>query len=263
MTVSLVQYSPVWEDVPANLSRLSSVLQPLKGKTDLILLPEMFATGFSTNTDVICSEKNHNLASQWMRDTALSTGAMVAGGVAVEVKKKFYNRFYWYGKKEDRESEENKEISGYYDKNYLFSMSDEPKYFTAGKEKKQFKWGGMTIRPIVCYDLRFPELCRNTREDPYDILVCAASWPSARSDVWLTLLKARAIENQCHAIGVNRVGTDGNGTQHKGDSIIYGPRGNVIIHLPENEEIVATAEACISDVFVLRKTFPVLNDIKK
>ena len=252
LAISLVQYSPVWEDVSGNLSRLSRIVSQLEGRGDLILLPEMFSTGFSTNTNVICTPKNQSTVLEWMRQTAQSTGSLIAGSVAVEENTVCYNRFYWVGADGS---------SGHYDKNYLFIMSDEPKYFTAGTEKKQFEWRGWKIKPIICYDLRFPELCRNTRNNPYDILVCVASWPSVRSDVWLTLLKARAIENQCYAIGVNRVGEDGNGLQHKGDTIVYSPKGETIVRLPENEEKSATIGLSLSKLKAFRQKFPVLEDI--
>ena len=252
MIVSLVQYAPIWEDVAGNLSRLSSMMQALVGKTDLIVLPEMFPTGFSTNIDHICSEKNISEVLQWMRKQATSTGAMIAGSVAIKENGHFYNRFYLISPDGD---------TGHYDKNYLFIMSDEPKYFTAGKEKKEFEWRGWKIRPILCYDLRFPELCRNSRTSPYDLLLCAASWPAVRSDVWLTLLKARAIENLCYAVGVNRVGEDGNGLLHKGDSIVYGPKGEIIAQVAENEETIATIELSLPEIKAFRKKFPVLENI--
>ena len=249
-----MQYASLWEDVHGNLSRLSEMIQPLAGKTDSIIPPEMFPTGFSTNTGAICSEKNNTDVLQWMHRYAQSTGAMIAGGIAVKENGHCYNRFYWLSPDGD---------TGYYDKNYLFILSDEPQHFTAGTEKKQFEWRGWKIRPIICYDLRFPELCRNSRINPYDILICIASWPAARSDVWLTLLKARALENQCYVIGVNRVGEDGNGLQHNGDSIVYGPKGETIIQLPENEEKIDTCELSLSMLNDFRKKFPVLDSLKQ
>ena len=213
----------------------------------------MFSTGFSSNIDVICTARRKALILGWMQQEALNAGAMLAGSVAIEENGARYNRFYWIG---------NDGTRGYYDKNYLFMLSEEPAYFKAGTEKKQFLWRGWKIKPIVCYDLRFPELSRNSSADPYDILVCAASWPSVRSDVWLTLLKARAIENQCYAIGINRVGVDANGLEHAGDSIVYSPKGQTIIKIPENEEKIVTVELSFSELNNFRKKFPVLEDIK-
>ena len=252
ITISLVQYAPLWEEALLNLSRLDNMLQPLAGKTDLIVLGEMFPTGFSMNTGKICSSDNSAAVLQWMQKQAQITGAMIAGGIAVKENAHYYNRFYWVSPDGDE---------GHYDKHRLFIMSDEPEQYTAGAERKQFEWRGWQIKPIICYDLRFPEWGRNNGAKPYDLLICAASWPSVRSDIWLTLLKARAIENQCYVVGVNRVGADGNGLQHKGDSIIYGPKGETIVQIPENEETVATYELSLPDLHDFRKKFPVLEGI--
>ena len=252
MKVSLVQYAPHWEDVQTNLSRLNNMLQPLAGKTDLIILCEMFPTGFSMNVEKICSGNNSTDALRWMQRQAHSTGAMMMGSMAVMEDAHYYNRFYWVSPDGD---------AGYYDKHHLFIMSDEPKRFTAGAERKQFEWRGCQIKPIVCYDLRFPLWCRNNRIKPYDLLVCAASWPTVRSDIWLTLLKARAIENQCYVVGVNRVGVDVDGLEHQGDSIVYGPKGETTGQIPENKETTATFDLSLSALHDFRRKFPVLNDV--
>ncbi|MDR1172393.1 MAG: nitrilase family protein, partial [Bacteroidales bacterium] len=193
LTVSLVQYAPHWEDVQSNLSRLDVLLRSLAGKTDLIILPEMFSTGFSMNTGRTSSGENPVAVLQWMQQQARSTGAMITGSIATAEGTHCYNRLYWVNPEGDAE---------HYDKRHLFAMSDEPQHFTAGTEQKQFDWRGWQIKPIICYDLRFPGWCRNNRIHPYDLLICPASWPAVRSDVWLTLLKARALENQCYVAGV-------------------------------------------------------------
>ena len=252
LSVSIVQYAPVWEDVAASLLRLGDLLQPLKGKTDLILLPEMFPTGFSTNVDKICSQENNILLLQWMYQQAQASKAMIAGSIAIKENNSYYNRYYWIAPDG---------TTKHYDKHHLFSMSLEPKYFTSGNEPKQFEWRGWKIKPVLCYEIRFPEWCRNNRSNPYDILICAASWPSVRSDVWITLLKARAIENQCYVAGVNRVGVDGAGLHHKGDSLVYSPKGEIIARIPENEENTVTFEISLSKMNDFRRKFPVLDDI--
>ena len=249
LTISLVQYSPRWEDVHFNLSFLGELFLSLRGKTDLIILPEMFPTGFTMNTGKICS--NDNVVTEWMQQQATSTGAMIAGSVAVMEKTYCYNRFYWVYPDGNM---------GHYDKHHLFTLSDEPQHFTAGTEQKQFAWRGWEIKPIICYDLRFPEWCRNNRTKPYDLLVCVASWPTVRSDVWLTLLKARALENQCFVAAVNRTGTDENGLLHQGDSVLYSPKGEVVGRISE-EEAVATFEISMAALHEFRKKFPVLNDM--
>jgi len=213
----------------------------------------MFPTGFSMNTGKICSGNHSAGVLQWMQQQSILTGAMIAGGMAIIVDRYCYNRFYWVCPDGD---------IGYYDKHHLFTMSDEHKHFTAGTEQKQFEWSGWQIKPILCYDLRFPEWCRNTCTKPYDLLVCAASWPMVRSDVWLTLLKARALENQCYVVGVNRVGADGNGLLYNGDSIVYSPKGEIIGRISENEEAVATFELSLSMLHDFRGKFPLLDDIR-
>ena len=266
LRISLVQFDSRWEDVRFNLLRLESMMQPLVGKTDMIILPEMFATGFSMNTETICTADNYKESTQWMKQQAQITGAMLVGGMAVkdtsplscgegsgERSEPCYNRLHWISPDGN---------AGQYDKHFLFSMSAEPQHYIPGTEKKRFEWRGWQIKPIICYELRFPEWCRNTRINPYDILICIASWPSVRSDVWLTLLKARALENQCYVVGVNRVGTDGYGLHHKGDSIVYCPKGKTITQIPENEENIVTVELSLSEMNNFRKKFSVLNDIE-
>ena len=249
LAVTLVQYAPQWEDVQFNLSHLNNMIEPLAGKSNLIVLPEMFATGFSMNTNKICGQATTVL--QWMQRLSQTTGAIVAGSIAVLDGHNF-NRFYWVMP----------DCSlGYYDKRHLFTMSDEPQHFAVGTQQKLFEWHGWNIKPIVCYDLRFPAWCRNNLTKPYDLLICSASWPSVRFDVWLTLLKARAIENQCYVVGVNRTGTDGKGIQYKGDSVIYSPKGETIGILSENEEVAITFELSLSALHDFRKKFPVLNDM--
>jgi predicted amidohydrolase len=187
-----------------------------------------------------------------MQQQARSVGAMVAGSAAAADDTHCYNRFYWVNPDGG---------VGYYNKHHLFTMSDEPQHFTAGTEQKQFEWRGWQVKPVVCYDLRFPAWCRNNRANPYDLLICPASWPSVRSDVWLTLLKARALENQCYVVGVNRTGTDGNGLHHKGDSVVYGPKGEIIGQIPGNGETVATFDISLPALHDFRRKFPVLNDM--
>ncbi len=252
LTISMVQYTPLWEDVPGNLSRLDGMLQPLVGNTNLIVLPEMFPTGFSMNTKQVCDSENSAAVLHWMQQQASHTNAMVVGSIAVLDGMYCYNRFYWVNPDG---------AIGFYDKHHLFTMSDEPQHFAAGSEQKRFEWRGWEVKPVVCYDLRFPAWCRNSRIKPYDLLICPASWPTVRSDVWLTLLKARALENQCYVVGVNRVGADGNGLPHKGDSIVYGPKGNIVGQLPENEEAVATFDLSLSELHDFRTKFPVLADM--
>ncbi|MDR2848862.1 MAG: amidohydrolase [Bacteroidales bacterium] len=250
MKVTLVQYSPKWEDAPFNLNRVGGMLQALSGATDMIVLPEMWATGFSMNVAHISAFAEDILS--WMRQLAANTSALVTGSVAVRDGSRYFNRQYWVMPDGD---------VGHYDKRHLFSMSDEPQFFHAGEQSCRFVWQGWNIRPVICYDLRFPAWCRNTKTQPYDLLLCSASWPSVRSDVWSSLLKARALENQCFVVGVNRVGADGNGLQHSGGSVIYAPKGETIGKIAENEETTATFELSLENLQHFRTKFAVLNDM--
>jgi predicted amidohydrolase len=225
------------------------MMEPLIGKTDMIILPEMFSTGFSMSVGQVVGQNKGTLS--WMQQQAKKTGALVMGSIPV-VDRYYYNRFYWV-------SPEGK--NGYYDKHHLFSMSEESNLFTPGNKKQQFNYTGWEVMPIICYDLRFPAWCRNNLNLPYDLLVCSASWPSVRNDVWMTLLKARALENQCFVAGVNRIGKDVNGLEHNGNSVVFGPKGNMIGILPENQEGIATFQLSISELLDFRKKFPVLNDM--
>jgi predicted amidohydrolase len=226
------------------------MLRPLSGATDMIILPEMWATGFSMNVGNIAGFAAETLS--WMRKLAERSGAVVTGTVAVEVNLLYYNRMYWVSPEGD---------TGYYDKHHLFGMSDESTHFTSGQQRCRFNWKGWEICPVVCYDLRFPAWCRNTKEHPYDLLICPASWPLSRGEVWKTLLKARAMENQCFVAGVNRTGIDGNGLAYRGDSSVYSPKGELIGQLPENGESAATFALSLPDLNAFREKFAVLNDM--
>ena len=253
LTVSLVQYAPCKNDTERNLSRLDEMIRPLAGKTDLIVLPEMFPTGFVMNTGHIADTTGSYPSELFrMQGMAKAAGATIAGSMAVFADGLFRNRFYWV----DPEGR-----VGHYDKHHLFTMSGEPLHFSPGTERKRFNVNGWEIMPIVCYDLRFPCWCRNTRNNPYDLLICSASWPAVRNDVWLTLMKARALENQSYVAGVNRVGLDENNMPHRGDSSVYGPKGEVIGKLRENEEDVASFRLSLPELHKFREKFPVLDDM--
>ncbi|MDR1672529.1 MAG: amidohydrolase [Bacteroidales bacterium] len=249
INVSLVQYCPRWEDAAHNLARLTAMLQPLSGATDVIVLPEMFPTGFSMNVERVGRNEADGMA--WMRQQAKATGAVVAGSMAATENDRCYNRFYWVTPNGD---------VVYYDKRHLFGMSDEGQVFAAGVKMCRFHVKGWEVCPIVCYDLRFPAWCRNTRIRPYDLLVCPASWPSVRRDVWTTLLKARALENQCYVAGVNRVGKDGNGLAHSGGSAVFGPKGEIVGQAPDDEEAAVTFRLSSEELYRFRQKFPVLHD---
>lgn len=223
LIISLVQYDVIWEDREANFLYLDQLLAGIE--TDIILLPEMFASGFSMNVDTI-AEKPFGPTFEWMGQTSKKLNAAVAGSVSTKERDLFFNRFYFV----------TPEGAIYiYDKKHLFGYGKEADVYSAGDRIMSIYYKGWKIRPIVCYDLRFPVWCRNT--DDYDLMLCNASWPKARRDAWMTLLQARAMENMAYVAGVNRTGVDGYDLIYKGDSKMYDELGQEMELLNDHPEI--------------------------
>jgi predicted amidohydrolase len=256
LVVTLVQTSLHWEDIDANLQMLSAKTKNISVTTDLIVLPEMFTTGFSMYAPEFAEEMDNSRAINWMRQTAISKNCVVTGSLIIAVpstrrkgKKAFYNRLIWM--KPDGNFQ-------YYDKRHLFGFSKEEEIFTAGSEKLLVELKGWKICPLICYDLRFPVWSRN-RVDGYDLLIYVANWPERRIYAWRQLLVARAIENQAFVIGVNRTGNDGNDIYHSGDSMVVNALGNILYH-KQDEEDVFTTTLNYEDLKKVRETFRFLKD---
>lgn len=248
LRVSLIQANLTWEDPPANMRRLGEMLSTLNGQTDLIVLPEMFTTGFSMSAARLAEPEN-GAAAAWMYSQAARTGAVVTGSLIVSANGHFYNRLLWV--RPDG-------TVSYYDKRHLFSLSGEHLHYSPGKKRLIVELNGWKICPLICYDLRFPVWSRNT--DAFDLLIYTANFPAHRSHAWKQLLIARAIENQCYTIGVNRTGTDGNGLDYAGDSCILDFEGHYLAQAPAGEQVVSfTLETTRMHNF--RKKFPFLNDM--
>lgn len=251
---ALVQTDPVWQNVQANISRMRELCLGVED-TDLIVLPEMFSTGFVTDpSDGVETDGEFSLAA--MKEIAAAKDAAVAGSVAIKdsLTDTFRNRFYFVTP--------NGEVS-FYDKRHLFTYSGEHLRYTAGQERVVVPWRGIRILLQVCYDLRFPVFSRNRilldgRAD-YDLALYVASWPEARVGAWDALLKARAIENQCFLAAVNRVGTDP-GNRYPGHSQLISPMGRVVAACKERVEDVICQELDIEGLKAFREKFPVLND---
>lgn len=226
LKVALVQTNLQWEDRGANLEHLDHILGEIKEAVDLIILPEMFSTGFTMEADAF-SEDMGGPSMQWMAEQATKHRTCVTGSLIIEEEGNFYNRLFWY--REDGSY-------AYYDKRHLFTLAGEEKIYSPGKELISVELNGWKIRPLVCYDLRFPVWCRN--DDNYDLMLFVANWPERRIDHWRALLIARAIENQAFVIGVNRVGDDGNEVYHNGNSMIISPSGKVLEEEIDNETII-------------------------
>lgn len=211
LRVTLVQADLVWHDAAANRDRLARLLEPLVGTTDLVVLPEMFTSGFSMQPELI-AEPTQGPTIAWMRELANHLQATLTGSIATRDGERFVNRMIWMTPDGTQR---------HYDKRHLFRMAKEHEHYAAGQERLVVMLHGWRVRPMVCYDLRFPVWSRNAigTEQEYDLLVYVANWPARRRHAWRTLLRARAIENLSYCVGVNRVGVDGKNIDYCGDSV--------------------------------------------
>lgn len=246
MKITMVQTILHWENIEANLNMLNGKVKEISN-TDIIILPEMFSTGFSMNA-VSFSEKMDGTAMKWLKKTAAAKNAAICGSLIIQENDNFFNRFIFM------------KPDGYYyqyDKKHLFSMAKEDEIYEAGNKKLIFDYLGWRICPFICYDLRFPIWNRNLED--YDLAIYVANWPERRSYHWRSLLTARAIENQCYTAAVNRVGTDGKGLYYSGDSSLIDPAGEIIYHIQDIEEI-RTIEINKNHLMDIRTKLPFLKD---
>jgi predicted amidohydrolase len=250
LNVSVIQATLHWEEIDANLASFEEKIWQINTPTDVIVLPEMFTTGFTMNARKLAEHMNMR-TFKWMRQMADQTGALLLGSYIVTVQDRYYNRLVGM------------EPGGNfftYDKRHLFRMAEEHTVYSPGEQRLVARWKGWRLCPLICYDLRFPVWSRNvlntnTQRLNYDVLVYVANWPKARVDAWDSLLKARAIENLCYTVGVNRVGTDGNGIPYSGHSAVYSPKGESMVFLNEEEAI----KSCVLQSDLLedyRQKFP-------
>jgi len=247
MRLTLIQTNLHWEDPAANRKMFSAKFDKLIGKTDLIIIPEMFSTGFSMRSKEL-AETMDGLTVSWLRESAKKVGAVITGSMIIQEGENFFNRLLW--------ANPNGEIS-HYDKKHLFTLAGEQKHFMPGTERITIEYMGWKICPLICYDLRFPVWSRNTED--YDLLLYVASWPDRRREAWQTLLKARAIENQCYTIGVNRVGEDGSDLNYVGDSTLIDFAGKSLLAV-EKIEGEFTMEISLKDRQHFISKLPFLAD---
>lgn len=245
LKVAGLQVELAWHDPEKNRQNLAEKITSVSADTDLIILPEMFATGFSMEPENLADTGS---TLQWMKDEARSAGTAIAGSLMVLENNHYYNRFYFV----TPEAEVH-----YYDKRHLFTLAGEHKTYTPGKSFKTVNYKGWTIALQVCYDLRFPVFSRNVQE--YDLILYVANWPAKRVFAWDSLLKARAIENMTYCIGINRVGQDGNNQQYNGHSAIYDSLGATLAY-SENVESMITASLSHQHLRETRKAFNFLAD---
>jgi predicted amidohydrolase len=253
LIVTLVQANICWENTEKNLSHFDHLLGKITGPTDLILLPETFNTGFSINP-AKCAEPPDGPTIKFLRAKATKKNAVIMATILTCEGTSCYNRLvciYPDGQ------------MAAYDKRHLFRLSEEYKLFSSGTRQVVADVKGWKVATIVCYDLRFPVWCKNTWKEGqygYDLLVCPANWPASRSHVWKTLLAARAIENQAYVAGVNRIGEDGYGTGHTGDSTVFDPRGKTLCTTPENKETIETVTLSAEELQLFRDSFTIGMD---
>ena len=245
LRVTLVQQPLVWHDAAANRANFDALLAPLEGNTDVIVLPEMFTTGFSMDVEQF-AEDSGGPTSKWLEQKASALHSAITGSVMTKDGASFYNRMFW--------AEPGAPLR-HYDKRHLFRMANEHQRFTAGSASLTVTWRGFRICPMVCYDLRFPVFSRRRPELEYDVLIYSANWPAPRRQAWQTLLKARAIENLCYVIGVNRVGTDGKDLPYAGDSVAHDFLGEPLAQLG-TEAAVVTVELDLVALRAFRERFP-------
>jgi len=237
----LIQSDLVWEDIDANLEHLEHQISHID--SGVIILPEMFSTGFSMASARL-AEAMTGKAVTWLTKLAALKQVCLCGSIIIEADNRYFNRFVWA-------SPEGAITT--YDKRHLFRMAGEQDHYEAGSDQVQIDINGIKLRPQVCYDLRFPAWSRNTTG--YDALLYVANWPAARREHWMTLLQARAIENLSYVIAVNRVGKDGNDIEYAGDSCVIDPRGGYLLKMGA-EEAVGSVDLDLVSLREYRDSFP-------
>jgi len=246
LRIAIVQSKLIWEDRSKNRSIFEDQILSISKDVDVIVLPEMFSTGFTMNTS--CAETMDGESIQWMRKMADKKNAVICGSLIIGEDARYYNRLIWMPPEG--------ELS-YYDKRHLFSYANEDQYFAAGTQQKIINYFGWRINLNICYDLRFPVSLRNVNS--YDCLLFVANWPHKRALHWKTLLRARAIENLTYVVACNRVGEDDNDLMYSGDSTVLGPDGISLVTESE-ESTILIAELSKSTLDDYRKTFAFEKD---
>ena len=256
LTLTIIQSDLKWEDKTANLQHFEQKINAISEKTQLVILPEMFNTGFSMNAAAL-AENSEGPTLQWMSRVSKEQKIILTGSLIVEEDNKYYNRMVWMMPNGQM---------GYYDKRHLFAYAGEDKHYSSGTKRVIASVNGWKVNLQVCYDLRFPVWSRQqtfrdekNNQAEYDLLVYVANWPAKRSHAWKTLLCARAIENQCFVVGVNRVGVDAHGNHHSGDSMLVNPLGEVLYHCADREDVF-TITLTMDELNKTRAALPFLRD---
>ena len=245
----MIQSHLHWEDKGANLAYLEQKIVNLEAPTEIVILPEMFNTGFSMQSE-LHAETMEGPSIEWMRRIAMTQKVILTGSLMIQEGGQYYNRLIWMLPNGEY---------GHYDKRHLFAFAGEDQHYKAGNKRLIASVKGWKINLQICYDLRFPVWARQTSNYEYDILIYVANWPEKRSNAWKTLLVARAIENQAFVVGVNRVGLDGNNIAHSGNSMVVGPIGEVLYHC-QDQEAVFHITLHRKELETTRNQFPFFRD---
>jgi len=248
INIALFQLDLVWESPAVNRAKVDQLLDQLTKTTDIVFLPEMFTTGFTMEVAEY-AEPVDGETIRWMKKRSKEHQVAICGSLIIEEAGCYFNRLVFVEPSGEMRT---------YDKRHLFTMGSEEKYFYRGTERTIIQCKGWRICPLICYDLRFPVWSRNRNE--YDLLVYVANWPQSRDEVWNTLLKARALENQSYLAGVNRVGVDGQMIPYLGNSQILNAKGRRLADAKVGEEAIIKAEISYAELVKFRTTFPVLDD---
>ena len=252
LTITTIQSNLFWEEKSANLDMLEQKISGINGETEIVILPEMFSTGFSMQPERL-AETMEGETMQWMKRVSRENGIIITGSIIIEEGDRYFNRLVWMLPNGQY---------GQYDKRHLFAYAEEEKHYRPGNKRLIASVKRWKINLQVCYDLRFPVWARQQvkEEGPeYDVLIYVANWPERRNHAWKTLLCARAIENQCYVVGVNRVGSDGNNIYHSGNSLVIDPLGQVLYHMADEEDVftVTLQKEKLEEV---REKFPFWRD---
>jgi predicted amidohydrolase len=254
LIISLIQSDLHWEDKHANLAMFEEKINAIKERTHIVLLPEMFSTGFSMKPEEL-AETMHGPTVEWMKRVSASRKVILAGSLMIEEEGNYHNRLVWVLP--------NGQL-GFYDKRHLFAFANEHEHYAPGNKRLIAAVNGWKVNLMVCYDLRFPVWARQSPDTEdgspeYDLLVYVANWPERRNHAWKTLLQARAIENQCFVAGVNRIGNDGNNIYHSGDSMVVDPMG-AIMQTIAHDETAITVTLKREQLDEVRTKLPFLQD---
>jgi predicted amidohydrolase len=247
MKIAIIQSTLFWENPKANRKHFEEKIYALAEKVDLIVLPEMFSTGFTMNPEAI-AETTDSETIQWLQSLAKAKKSAITGSLVIKENDNFYNRLVFVFPSGEIQ---------FYDKRHLFTLAGEDKVYTSGNQKLIVEYQGLKICPMICYDLRFPVFARNVEN--YDVLIYVANWPKTRINAWDILLKARSVENMCYTIGVNRIGLDDNNFEYNGHSQAVDFLGNYVLE-PQEAEGVFIIELNKENLLETRNKLGFLND---